>query len=481
MKRFVLFVLVLSVSIASKAQLMVDSSFQFDKGNDTTQFALAPITVVDTSQVLNAVKEYRLKKTAEYNDIIKDIEKDNAVIISIIEKGEKGLLSQEDGTYDAYNSLYQELIGDSQRAVEFRNSSEQQTKKYGQFKPQSWNEIFDKESKNIERLMTKQNKISPLIIPFAGFVVRKNRKQIEYYEYQVLLVENDANNATIESDFREYYKISKTRVLPKRETLKRINNPYYIKPPGYVSTYGKAYWEVERALDERDLYHQTLHWNWIDGYSYENINSKYPYEYTAKRYYIHPEYQVLYEYNIYDNDGNLVRIKSLSRHTNCIDDIARYLTNLQYQKDYLNNKYDILSEGPDVQYAVANRLGLSTEYAESLVDFFIDGSVHDLGTKYGTIRQRVDSYKKLQQDYVKFASEWVRLLNDKAIRFCEQLVLDHEKDFKYILKAERLSPLSFKITYCTENFKPTSSVIVEFYAPTPFVYAKWKIIDFKEL
>lgn len=72
--------------------------------------------------------------------------------------------------------------------------------------------------------------------------------------------------------------------------------------------------------------------------------------------------------------------------------------------------------------------------------------------------------------------EVFRLLNETANIFLNQLKKDHEEDFKYIYKIERLSNVSFKVQFVTKELKPRCDVVISYYQVKPFL-CEWQIDD----
>lgn len=468
MKRIPLLVLALFAFTNLNAQIKVDENFVFVPGDDTTKFVLFPIMVTDTVEVQRVVEAYRLQKEAEFDAKIDTIQEENKAINAIMRAGTKDVLSTDDGSRETYEKLFYELAYNSERAQLFLQSPESENKVVEGNSYKTWKERYKRDSKKAERLMNNKHKALPVIIEYAKWVSQQNIHLLNDLETEKIITCRG-------SIFGQYPLITGNNTMPKKQIYVQRKNPYYV-PSLSEEFAGVPYWEAFKTIEERDIKKQEKGWEWIRDYGYESVENAYPYEYRAEKYPSHPEYLVLYKFNIYDLDGNLVRIRSVKD----LSEIKRALTHIQYQKDYLSNKYNILSEDKEVQYVVSNNLGLSSEYAENVVDIFGDAFVHDLGTRYGTLRQRLDSYKKLEEDCLKLAAEAFRMYNDKAIRFCDQLKIDHEKDYNYVLSSQRLSDLSFKITFGTKDFKPTSAVTVEYYAPTPFVTAKFRIISIEE-
>lgn len=470
MKRIFLLVLALLAFSNLNAQIKVDENFVFDPGDDSTKFVLFPIMVTDTAEVWRVVDAYRLQKEAEFDEQINTIKEEIKSIAAILRAGKiDGILSSDDGSQETYEKLFYELANNSERAQLFLQSpASEERKGTSAYSYKTWKERYKRDSKKAERLMKNKHMTQPVIIEYAEWVEQQNFNLI-----------NDLGAEKYRTcsgiTFGQYPTITGSNTMPKKQIYVQRKNPYYV--PSLAEEFASVpYWEAFKTIKERDIKKQEQGWEWINGVDYERIESKYPYEYRAEKYPSHPEYLVLYHFNIYDLDGNLVRIRSVKD----LDEITQELTHIQYQKDYLSNKYNILSEDSEVQYVVTNKLGLSSEYAENVVGIFGDAFAHDLGTRYGTLRQRLDSYRKLEKDSFKVLAEAFRMLNDKAIRFCDQLRIDHENDYKYVLSSQRLSDLSFKITFGTQDFKPTSAVTVEYYAPTPFVVAKFRIIKIEE-
>ena len=99
-------------------------------------------------------------------------------------------------------------------------------------------------------------------------------------------------------------------------------------------------------LDSLDKYQQQKGWEFLNTENYKLHSESYPEEVKYLVYDAAPEYRVRYN-EVYDKDGKLVYVPSLTRNENEAElkDVRR----LVYFKDYINNKYNIQSQSEQTQ------------------------------------------------------------------------------------------------------------------------------------
>ena len=68
-----------------------------------------------------------------------------------------------------------------------------------------------------------------------------------------------------------------------------------------------------------------------------------------------------------------------------------------------------------------------------------------------------------------YVNEMLRLANVTAANFWNQLEKDHENEYKYLYKIERLGDNSFKLQFVTYDMKPQHDVYVTYFGVAPFV------------
>ena len=209
----------------------------------------------------------------------------------------------------------------------------------------------------------------------------------------------------------------------------------------------------------------------------------YPHEYRYVSFPGHPGYRLVNMTNrsdfvLFDTDGNLVRFPSLSH-----EDLLRWhrpnlietLLLMEYRNDYANNKYNIKSEGKDVQYAIVNRLGFSDESEKRMANAIAKGSEGGLIFRYSyNWYESIKGYIQRDNAARQMTGEMLRMMNDTALNFLDQLKNDHEEDYKFIYKIERLTDVSFKVQFVTKELRPRCDVVITYYQVKPFL-CDWQI------
>ena len=160
-----------------------------------------------------------------------------------------------------------------------------------------------------------------------------------------------------------------------------------------------------------------------------------------------------------------------SRANNDIWDIIHEnLLILEYRKDYEANKYNIKSEDSDVQYALRNRLGYSDEASNKMITALAKTMAQDVASyDANTFKEYVTTRRAAYQSAKGYVNEMLRLANVTAANFWNQLEKDHENEYKYLYKIERLGDNSFKLQFVTYDMKPQYDVYVTYFGVAPFV------------
>jgi hypothetical protein len=453
--------------------------------NDTTEFFLQPKSVVDTVKVeaiAAAFKEQCKNQLAAKKDsLVKELE----ILNKIVNLNEKEKLSPNDGTLATYTQLLNELkieddtpsfmqnFDKKPRAVYFKKSKDPR----GCATPE-WTAQYAKEKNKAEKLLEKKQLTHPVIMKYVIWVNGKCKSEINNVEEKIESY-NDKRDA-----FYWYYQSEKKRDYPQKQITVKVRNGNY-RP--YLLFGNNGDYRGPKSVDELDMRLQQRGWEWVqDTNKRTQKNESYPYEYSYYSYAEHPDYRLVYMntnkggYAIFDKDGNFIRYPYLSHKKIIYDknpDIIDNLLTLEYRKDYINNKYNIKSENQDVQYAIVNRLGLSKESNDKMAKAFIKGMEGGMLYKYSNSWQEsVKGYNQRDQAAKKAAGEIFRLLNDTAENFLDQLKKDHEEDFKYIYKIERMSNASFKVYFVTKELKPKCDVVITYYQVKPFL-CDWQIDD----
>lgn len=185
-------------------------------------------------------------------------------------------------------------------------------------------------------------------------------------------------------------------------------------------------------------------WEWIYTEKHITHNDSYPIKLTYSTFNSHPEYKVVFgddvrqpSYLAYTNNGELVRV---GMPINCIYDreymVAQEITTkLQshvYIQDYHNNKYGFCKEDAKAQNYVKKELKLAPFN---------------------------DARPKAYAGY-----------SEIGFRYLEQLKEDHKNDFSTPLKCERLSDMSFKITFGNEEIEPTYTFMITYTSKGSYDY-----------
>lgn len=172
-------------------------------------------------------------------------------------------------------------------------------------------------------------------------------------------------------------------------------------------------------------------WEWLEDDESEYIDEAYPMELRYRKYASHPEYKVIDD-DVFGNNGTIIRVSNIAyskiSYGELPDNIINELLRQEYIKDYRSNKYNFMKENAAAQMHVKRELGLIP-----------------------------DNLKKFKWSNV-------------AIRYLRQLEMDHENDFRYLLKCERLDNLSFKVTFGNGEREEISTYKITYSAKGKFSY-----------
>lgn len=157
---------------------------------------------------------------------------------------------------------------------------------------------------------------------------------------------------------------------------------------------------------------------------------------------------------VYDTNGNLVYVASLTRN----NDSAPFqeMRRLVYLRDYLNNKYGIKSQSKKTQNYLQLLLcrdnGFERTHVEALASVFAAALTSDL-------RYMGDKGKKIANGALKN----VNVYNDSdGKNYIAQLEKDHDSEFGSVYMIERLSNVSFRIVYLDTQLKPSHCAIITY-------------------
>lgn len=236
--------------------------------------------------------------------------------------------------------------------------------------------------------------------------------------------------------------------LPKKTIKTDIYNPYYR---------GFNYNDSELLDMVEEEQQQT--WKWLYTSNYEIKKDTYPYELKYLSYNNFPQYKVRFnEYGyesykiipkfVYDSSGKLVYVASMTRNW---DNYSNEVKRLVFLKDYKNNKYGIKSRSEKTQRFLKLMLcrdnGFEKTYEEKRkVDLKYRGN------------------RALRNSSVYFDSD--------GDNYISQLRNDHESEFEYIYKIERVSNWSFIIVYLDSSLRPSHRAFITYITGNkPFTYS----------
>lgn len=241
--------------------------------------------------------------------------------------------------------------------------------------------------------------------------------------------------------------------LPMKTINTNIFNPYYR---------GFNYYDSD-LLDLVETEQQRT-WDFIYSSNYEKKEDSY----LQKKKYLsfdgYPQYKVTYYEDsytykviprfVYDTNGNLVYVASLTRN----NDSAPFqeMRRLVYLRDYLNNKYGIKSQSKKTQNYLQLLLcrdnGFERTHVEALASVFAAALTSDL-------RYMGDKGKKIANGALKN----VNVYNDSdGKNYIAQLEKDHDSEFGSVYMIERLSNVSFRIVYLDTQLKPSHCAIITY-------------------
>lgn len=238
--------------------------------------------------------------------------------------------------------------------------------------------------------------------------------------------------------------------LPMKTINTNIFNPYYR---------GFNYYDSD-LLDLVETEQQRT-WGFIYSSNYEKKEDSYPIKLEYLSFYGYPQYKVTYdEYSykviprsVYDTNGNLVYVASLTRKNDVPFEEMRRLV---YLRDYQNNKYGIKSKSKKTQNYLQLLLcrdnGLEKTRAEALSYVFVAAMASDL--PYMADKRKKIAYETLKK---------VSVYNDSdGKKYMEQLEKDHDSEFGSVYMIERLSNVSFRIVYLDTQLKPSHCAIITY-------------------
>ena len=433
--------------------------------NDSTEFFQQPKVVIDTAKVESVSFAYtKMKKDSLYqrkDSIARVVD----VINLIINTPEKEKLQESNGTLQLYSMFLDELKNESPQYGKRTNNDRATVLQFQQ--------LYKKEIENADKLFSKKLQTHPTVIEYAKHVCKD-------YEIDMKSIEEEAAIYK-RNDAFYWYRISEGNSnYPQKQIYLTVKNENY-RPA--LLQFAWKYVSYDR-IDTLELRLQRRGWEWMNKYDFSQQKEEhYPHEYRYVCFPGHPEYRLVNmtnrsDFALFDTEGNLVRFPSLSH-----EDLLRWhrpnlietLLLMEYRNDYANNKYNIKSEGKDVQYAIVNRLGISNESEKHMANAIAKGSEGGLIFRYSyNWNESIKGYIQRDNAARQMAGEMLRMMNDTALNFLDQLKKDHEEDYKYIYKIERLTDVSFKVRFVTKELKPRCDVVITYYQVKPFL-CDWQI------
>lgn len=185
-------------------------------------------------------------------------------------------------------------------------------------------------------------------------------------------------------------------------------------------------------------------WEWIYTEKHVTHNDSYPIKLSYSTFSSHPQYKVVFgddackpSYLAFTSKGELVRVGLpiniiYDREYMVAQDITSKLQSHVYIQDYRNNKYGFSKEDTKAQNYVKKELNLEP---------------------FNVARPKVPvGYSEI------------------GYRYLEQLKEDHKNDFTTPLKCERLSDMSFKITFGNEDIEPTHTYMITYTSKGAYKY-----------
>lgn len=241
--------------------------------------------------------------------------------------------------------------------------------------------------------------------------------------------------------------------LPMKTINTNIFNPYYR---------GFNYYDSD-LLDLVETEQQQT-WDFIYSSNYEKKEDSYPQKMKYLSFDGYPQckvtyYEDSYTYKViprfvYDTNGNLVYVASLTRN----NDSAPFqeMRRLVYLRDYLNNKYGIKSQSKKTQNYLQLLLcrdnGFERTKVEAAAGVFAVALTSDL-------RYKGNTGEKIANRALKNVNVYI---DSDGKNYIAQLGKDHDSEFGSVYMIERLSNVSFRIVYLDTQLKPSHCAIITY-------------------
>lgn len=247
--------------------------------------------------------------------------------------------------------------------------------------------------------------------------------------------------------------------------------------------------------DVMDVAQQKTGYEWIFTEDNTYKNDSYPIEMEYYLFASHPELRVSGN-AIYDSQGKLKRIIQLRRDEGTFDRIVyenikitnengpfsvnamrEKIIKLLYANDYKNNKYGIKENlDADTKYAIENYVGIQSK-AEEIEKMAIEYDAANFINANNGIKQRMSQsqlsefnvlWAKVSKYPLVIESHRKKMKGDKARRWLQQVVSDHDANSLSCYRISRINDLCFSLEYENSN---THSIIIKaivefFHSPT---------------
>lgn len=322
------------------------------------------------------------------------------------------------------------------------------------------------ESKELNKLIKKKK--------LTDLAIFENEFKLDYCIYE--------HQSTMHQENGKYNPYSGCRIVqdglkqlfsdggaPTRKDSTKIKNNNY---RGWYFCPQSRSISSDRELDEIDAKLQSKGWEWTYGKTgtrHEESSPKKLVYFTIDG---HPEYRFNTDHAIvndmYDKEGNLVRVCRLVRNTEISDNrVVHYMyKNVEervkryfYKQDFLNNKHNIQSADAETIKSLRYQLGIADEVSEGINNQ--GNEVKKAKEQYETAVTK-EGKRQATQNLTK---EWGKLNNavnfntTRSSDYLTQLKKDHEDDLAFIYAIDRIDNTSFKVIildqqgYCRHTVK----------------------------
>lgn len=287
-----------------------------------------------------------------------------------------------------------------------------------------------------------------------GIITEDVSKYLSSY-HQFLADSLQEEKEKIDKGWTEW--IKDDRLSYKKITVS-MPNPFYR---------GRRYSD-SNYLDELDKPQQRKGWDYLYTHKCKTHSDSYPEEIDYLVYDTVPYYRVTYTKEnsyyylkeVYDSQGKLIYVPSLSRESNNseLKDVRR----LVYFKDYINNKYNIKSQSKETQKYIQLRLCRENGFEKTAVEAF--GAVFASALVDATANELLsprDAYAVRKEAKENFVTTVYR--DETGEKYLKQLEKDHATEFGYVYIIERLTNVSFRVIYLnSQTLKPSYCAVVTY-------------------